>query len=177
MDLGLKNRRVAVAAASSGLGFAIAHAVAVEGARVAICSRDLARASAAAEAIATATGAEVVASKCDVAESGATVSWLGGVAEQWGGIDAVVPNAGGPPPGTFRETEPEHWDAAYRLTLRSALEGARAARPLMGSGAALLFMTSMSVRQPAGTLVLSSVFRAGVAALAKYWPMSGQRTG
>jgi 3-oxoacyl-[acyl-carrier protein] reductase len=167
MELGLEGKRCAVAAASSGLGFAVAHALAVEGARIALCSRDEARASSAAERIAADTGAEVRWSVCDVAEPGATTAWIDETANRWGGIDLLVPNAGGPPPGTFDEVGPDHWDAAYRLTLRSAMEAAHAARPHLGAGASVLFCTSGSVREPIGTLLLSTVFRAGVAALAK----------
>lgn len=156
-----------VAAASSGLGFAVAKALAAEGCRVALCSRDEGRAGSAAARIAAETGAEVRGSACDVTEPGATTAWIDAVADRWGGLDVLVPNAGGPPPGTFAEVGPEEWDAAYRLTLRSALEAARAARPHLGTGSAVLFCTSASVREPVGTLLLSTVFRAGVAALAK----------
>ena len=167
MELGLAGRRCAVAAASSGLGFAIAGALAAEGCRVALCSRDSGRAESAARRIAETTGAEVHGSVCDVASPGASSAWLDSAAARWGGFDVVVPNAGGPPPGTFAEVGPDEWDAAYRLTLRSALEAARAARPHLGRGSAVLFSTSASVREPIGTLLLSTVFRAGVAALAK----------
>ncbi len=156
-----------MAASSGGLGFAVARALAAEGARVAVCSRDGGRIEAAAARIREETDAEVVTSVVDVTVPWATGAWLEELAERWEGLDVVVPNAGGPPPGTFADVSPADWDAAYRLTLRSALEAARAARPHLGRGSAVLFMTSGSVRQPAGTLVLSTVFRAGVAALAK----------
>jgi len=167
MELNLNGKRCAVAAASSGLGFAVARALAAEGARVAVCSRDGGRIESAASRIREDTEAEVVASVVDVTVPWATGAWLDEVAERWEGLDVVVPNAGGPPPGTFADLSPADWDAAYRLTLRSALEASRAGRPHLGPGSAVLFMTSSSVVQPAGTLVLSTVFRAGVAALAK----------
>ena len=167
MDLNLGGKRCAVASSSSGLGFAVARALAVEGARVAVCSRDGGRIETAAARIREETDAEVLASVVDVTVPWAAGAWLDEVAELWEGLDVVVPNAGGPVPGTFADVTPADWDAAYRLTLRSALEAARSARPHLGPGSAVLFMTSGSVRQPAGTLVLSTVFRAGVAALAK----------
>jgi 3-oxoacyl-[acyl-carrier protein] reductase len=167
MNLGLDGKRAAVAAASSGLGFAIAAALANEGCRVAICSRDSGRVNAAARAISDAASLDVHASVCDVSVPGASTEWIDSVAARWGGLDILVPNAGGPPPGRFAELAPEQWDAAYRLTLRSALEAARAARPHLQPGSAVLFSTSASVREPVGTLALSTVFRAGVAALAK----------
>ena len=167
MDLNLNDKRAAVAASSGGLGFAVARALAVEGCRVALCSRDAERAEAAATRIRDETGTEATATAVDVARPGAPTAWLDEVAAGWGGLDIVVPNAGGPPPGTFADVGPDHWDAAYRLTLRSALETAHAARPHLGRGGALLFMTSTAVKQPVGTLLLSTVFRAGVAALSK----------
>jgi len=163
MDLSLAGRRAAVAASSSGLGFAIAARLAAEGASVAICGRDRDRIDRAASTI----DGVVSASVCDVSKRGATAEWLASVAADFGGLDIVIPNAGGPPPGSFDDGGPETWDRGYDLTLRSALEAAQAAGSHLGSGGALLFLTSSSVRQPVGTLAMSTVFRAGVAALAK----------
>lgn len=163
MDLGLAGRRAAVAASSSGLGFAIAARLAAEGAVVAICGRSRERIDRAASSI----EGDVRPSVCDVSERGATAEWLESAASELGGLDIVVPNAGGPPPGSFAESGPDAWDRGYELTLRSALEAAEGAGRHLGSGGALLFLTSSSVRQPAGTLAMSTVFRAGVAALAK----------
>lgn len=167
MDLGLSGKRAAVAASSSGLGFGIARALAAEGCRVAICGREVGRIERAAGAIREATGAEVIPAVVDVSVGGRVTKWLDEVADRWDGLDLVVANAGGPPPGTFADSEPDGWDAAYRLTLRSALETARAARPHLSRGGVMLFMTAASVRQPVATLVLSTVFRSGVSALAK----------
>jgi 3-oxoacyl-[acyl-carrier protein] reductase len=167
MDLHLEGKRILVAAASSGLGRATAHRVAEEGARVAVCSRTDERIRRAAAEISAATGSEVVPAVCDVSEPGSLTAWIDAAAGRWGGIDGFVANAGGPPPGRFADTTPEQWDDAYRLTLRSALEAASAVHPHLASGSAVLFMTSVSARQPVGTLALSTIFRAGVAALAK----------
>jgi len=179
VDLGLNGKRAAVAAASSGLGFAIARALAAEGCRVAICSRDRVRIEEAASSIRAAGGCEVLPAVVDVSADGEITRWLDDVAGRWEGLDLVVANAGGPPPGPFAEFGPDDWDAAYRLTLRSALETARAARPHLSGGGSLLFMTAVTVRQPVATLVLSMIFRSGVAALAKAladeWAVAGIR--
>ncbi len=70
-------------------------------------------------------------------------------------------------------------DPAYGEALRSALETARAARPHLAVGGSMLFMTSASTKQPVGVLAMSTVFRAGVAALAKLladaWAADGIR--
>ena len=156
-----------MAAASDGLGFAVASALATEGCRLAICSRHRDRIEAAAGRIREESGTEVLAAVCDVAEPGESSRWIEEAAGVLGGVDILVSNAGGPPPGRFSEVGPAEWDDAYRLTLRSALESAGAVRPHLGTGGTVLFMTSVSVRQPVGSLALSTIFRAGVAALSK----------
>jgi len=179
MDLKLDGKRAIVTAASSGLGFAIARALAAEGCRLAICSRDRERIGAAADAITGEFDAEVSPAVCDVTQPGAAHAWIEDTARSWKGLDLVVPNAGGPRPGRFGDLEPDDWDAAYRLTLRSAMETAHAAGGFMGRGSSMLFLTSVSAKQPVGTLALSTVFRAGVAALAKLladeWAVNGIR--
>lgn len=167
MDLDLTGRRAVVTAASDGLGFAVARALVAEGCRVAICSRSAPRLEAAAAAVDAEFGVSVEASVCDVSQPGAQTAWIDGVARAWDGLDLVVPNAGGPPPGLFGDLTPDHWDAAYRLTLRSALEAAHAAGPHLGRGSSMLFMTSTSVKEVLGSLSLSTIFRPAVASLAK----------
>lgn len=179
MDLQLEGKRALVAAASDGLGLAIASALAAEGCRLAVCSRDDARIQAAAAGLRSDHGAEVHAAACDLSQPGEATAWIDGAAAALGGVDLVVANAGGPPPGTISEVGPDEWDAAYRLTLRSALETAHASRPHLSAGGSMLFMTSVSTKQPVGILAMSTVFRAGVAALAKLladdWAADGIR--
>ncbi|GBE24119.1 glucose 1-dehydrogenase 2 [bacterium BMS3Bbin02] len=167
MDLGLTGKRAIVAAASSGLGYAIAQGLAREGCRVAICSRDAERVEQAAESLRCDTGAEVPATAVDVSDEAAIQTWVTDVAGTWGGIDILIPNAGGPAYGAFDDLSSGQWDEAYHLTLKSAIVFASSARPYLGSGSAVLFLTSMTARQPVGPLVLSGVYRAGVAMLAK----------
>ncbi len=167
MDLGLEGKRAAVAASSSGLGLAVARALAVEGCRVGICGRDRDRIEAAAASIRATVDSEVLPAVVDVSGEGEITRWLDDLAVRWQGLDLVVSNAGGPPPGAFADVGPADWDGAYRLTLRSALETARVARPHLPRGGAMLFSTAVSTRQPVASLVLSMVFRSGVSALAK----------
>jgi 3-oxoacyl-[acyl-carrier protein] reductase len=167
MDLGLEGKVALVAAASRGLGAAIARILAEEGCTVEICSRSLDRVQHTAEVIATNTGRSVVGSAVDVTDEASIRGWVDAAAQRHGHLDIVIPNAGGPKHGAFADTVPEDWDAAYTLTLRSALTFAVAAKPHFPDGGAMLYLTSSSVREPISTLVLSNVFRAGVAALAK----------
>jgi 3-oxoacyl-[acyl-carrier protein] reductase len=88
---------------------------------------------------------------------------------QLGSLDVLVVNAGGPPPGTFQSTPIEAWEVAFNLTLMSAVRLIKTALPhLKRSGQGrIVIITSISVRQPIGTLVLSNSLRAGVTGLAK----------
>ncbi len=167
MDLGLSGKRALVAAASQGLGAAIALVLAEEGCTVEISSRSRSRASATAERIASETGAQVTGAEVDVSDSAAVRNWVDDRAAHWGGLDIVIPNAGGPPAAPFDETTEDDWDRSYALTLRSAMAFAAASRPYLSSGGAMLYMTSISVREPVHVLAMSGIFRAGVSALAK----------
>ncbi len=162
MDLGLKDRRALVTAASKGLGRACAEALAAEGARVFISSRD--------PAAIEATGKAIKAAGWAAADVSKDVEGLVDQARaKLGGLDILVVNAGGPPPGTFESTPLENWEVGFRLTLMSAVRLVKAALPdLKKSGQGrIVFVTSVSVRQPIGTLALSNSLRGGVTGLAK----------
>jgi 3-oxoacyl-[acyl-carrier protein] reductase len=164
MDLGLKDRRALVTAASKGLGRACAEALIAERARVIISSRDPG-------AIET-TGLEIGAFRwvaADVSREGDPEKLVKIAAEEMGGLDILVANAGGPPPGTFETTPLEGWDQAYRLTLMSAVRLVRAALPHLkrSDQGRIVFITSISVRQPIRNLILSNSLRAAVNGMAK----------
>lgn len=86
-----------------------------------------------------------------------------------GDLDILVVNAGGPPPGTFQTTPLESWDTAFQLTLMSAVRLIKASLPhLKRSGQGrIVFITSISVRQPIPSITLSNSLRAAVTGLAK----------
>jgi 3-oxoacyl-[acyl-carrier protein] reductase len=164
MDLGLKDTRALVTAASKGLGRACAAALAAEGARVFIVSRN--------DALLAQVEREIGAAghlAADLSQPGAPDRAVEAATAALGGLDILVCNAGGPPPGTFESTPLEAWDAGYHLTLMSAVRLARAALPqLQASGRGrIVNITSISVRQPIPNLVLSNAFRSAVTAMAK----------
>lgn len=167
MNLGLDGKRALVLGSSDGLGKAVATELAREGARVAVCSRDESRASTAAEAIVEETGGEAVAFVVDVAEDGSLAALVAAVAERFGGLDLLVCNAGGPPPGDFRALNEGAWDRAYQLTLQSVVRSIRYALPHLevGNDPAVLAIGSSSVAAPIPNLLLSNVFRPAVHAL------------
>lgn len=164
MDLGLEGRRALVTAASKGLGRACAEALIGEGGRVVIASRSQ-------EAI-EATGREIGAFRsvvADVSIASDVDALVETAARELGGLDILVVNAGGPPPGTFQTTPLEGWDRAYQLTLMSAVRLVTAALPHLKKSdqGRIVFITSISVRQPIPKLVLSNSLRAAVNGMAK----------
>jgi 3-oxoacyl-[acyl-carrier protein] reductase len=164
MDLGLAGRTAAVAGASSGLGLAAARALTAEGVRVAICGRDRGRVEAAAAGL---DGA--VAVVADVSTIEGATGFVEAATEALGRVDILVPNAGGPPPGTFASTPPEAYLPALELNLLSTVAMCHAAVPSMcerGWGR-VVAITSMSVRQPIPSLILSNTARSGVTAFLK----------
>ena len=164
MDLGLKDRRALVTAASKGLGRACAHALAAEGAKVFISSRD----EALLEKVAKDIGAEGWHA-ADMSVAGGPESAVEAAAGTLGGLDILVVNAGGPPAANFQGTSLENWDAAHQLTLMSAVRLIKSALPYLkrSDQGRIVIVTSISVRQPIAQLVLSNSLRAAVTGMAK----------
>jgi 3-oxoacyl-[acyl-carrier protein] reductase len=169
MDLGLKGKVAMVAAASQGLGFAIAKVLASEGAHVSIAARKQATITAAAHRIAEATGAQVLASEADVSVVAAIEVWHQATLERFGAVDILVTNSGGPPAGAASGFDDAAWQCALDLLLMSVVRTVRVVRPSIEArgGGSILMLTSLSVKNPIANLGLSNVVRAAVAALTK----------
>jgi 3-oxoacyl-[acyl-carrier protein] reductase len=165
MDLGLKGKVAMVAGASKGLGYAVAAALAAEGAQVSIASRDEAAIRAAGQRM----GGDVLATAVDVTQSDAIGRWADATVKKFGGIDLLFTNSGGPPAGATMSFDDRAWQGAVDLLLFSTLRMIRAAVPAMKArgGGAILVSTSSSVKEPVQNLGLSTVVRASVSALAK----------
>ena len=169
MDLGLKGKVALVAGASKGLGFAVARALAAEGASVSISSRDEKAITDAAARIERDTGSRVITMPVDVRDKDAVERWISHSADTLGGIDALMTNSGGPPAGPAVSFDDKAWQDAADLLLFSVLRMVRGAVPHMQKrgGGAILVSTSSSVKEPIPNLGLSTVLRASVSALAK----------
>ncbi|MBN1122751.1 MAG: SDR family oxidoreductase [Anaerolineae bacterium] len=169
MDLQLDNRVALVAAASQGLGYATALQLSREGALVVICSRDEAKINAARDAIRTETGSPVLAVRADVTIPGDIECLLDLAVEEFGGLDILVTNAGGPPTAAFDEIDDALWKKSVDLTLMSAVRLIRGALPHLRQSTApsVLTITSVSVKQPIANLVLSNSIRMAVIGLTK----------
>src|SRR5690349_4126855 len=169
MDLGLEGRVALVAAASRGLGKAVALALADEGARVAIFSRQAEAIEAAAAEVRSRTGAQVLPLAADVNRPEDLEQVVRATIERFGRLDILVNNAGGPPPGTFDRLSEEQWHQAVNLTLMSAVRLTRLALPHLRTqgGGRIINLTSSSTREPIPNLLLSNAIRAAVAGWAK----------
>ncbi|HEX9006708.1 MAG TPA: SDR family oxidoreductase [Bacteroidota bacterium] len=169
MDLGLKGKVAMVAGASKGLGFAVARALAEESARVSMGSRNDAAIRKAAEEIRAATGGEILAMAADMGSAPVIERWVDATEKHFGGIDLVFVNTGGPPAGTFDSFDDAAWQQSFELQILSGVRLVRAVLPAMRrrGGGSIVFSTASSVEEPIPNLLLSNVFRAGVAGLAK----------
>jgi 3-oxoacyl-[acyl-carrier protein] reductase len=163
MDLGLADRRFLVAGASRGLGAAIARALAADGARLALVARE----SDALQAAATAMASEAIGA--DLSEPDGPARAVRAAAEALGGLDGLLVNSGGPPPGTFEELDDAVWSTAIAGTLMSSIRLIREALPHLRAGRdpAILVILSSSAREPIPGLVTSNVLRPGLAGLVK----------
>ena len=165
MDLALTGRRALVTGASSGLGFGCAQALAAEGAEVTLVARDAERLAAAAATIASSTHTLVG----DLSDLDAIAGLVAAADDLMGGVDILIVNAGGPPAGTFGTIAFQQYEAALRLNLLSGVALCQAALPAMrerGWGR-VVAITSTSVREPIGNLILSNTARAGFTAFLK----------
>lgn len=169
MDLGLEGRTALVTASSRGLGRGCAAELAREGADVAICARGEGELRAAAEDIDDEGTGEVLAVPCDVTDPDDVAHLVSRTEEELGPVDVLVANAGGPPNGDFLDFDDGDWRDAFELNLLSAVRLARGVLPGMrdrGWGR-VVFVTSLSVKEPLPGLVLSNAMRLGVTGLAK----------
>jgi len=165
MDLGLKGKVAMVAGASRGLGYAVAEALAREGAIVSISSSNQASIDEAAKRL----GGSAMGSVVDVRSGDQIAAWAKQTIERFGGVDLLFTNGGGPPAGAAVSFDDAAWQNAVDLLLFSALRMVRAAVPSMKQrgGGSILMSTSGSVKEPISNLGLSTVLRASVSALSK----------
>jgi 3-oxoacyl-[acyl-carrier protein] reductase len=169
VDLGLTNKVALVAASSRGLGRAIAEEFAAEGAALVMCARGDEELQRVASQIREKTGVRVVAIAADVSDSRGVDTVSEAALREFGRVDILVTNAGGPPPGPFESHTPEAWRAAYALTLESTVNMVRAVLPGMKERrwGRILNVTSIAVKQPVQDLILSNSLRAAVTGFAR----------
>jgi 3-oxoacyl-[acyl-carrier protein] reductase len=168
MDLGLKGRRAIVGGGSAGLGRASAEALAGEGCDLLIWSRSEERLTAVADEIRATHGVKVAQVAADAAEPGAA-EIVAAAAREFGEIDIVVLNAGGPPTADPTQTDAAGWQRAFQLLAITPIELATLLLPGMrerGWGRVISLLSS-TVRQPVSDLVYSNAGRSALASWLK----------
>src|SRR6267143_4130246 len=168
MDLGLRGKVALVTGASSGIGEAVALALAREGAKVAVAARRRERLEDVAARARTLGAPDARAYVADQTDGESLARVVRDVEAQLGPVEILVVNGGGPRPGTYTQMSARDWDAGYALTMQSALRLVEAVLPGMRQRrwGRIVALESVSVKQPIPTLVLSNAFRtASVAAL------------
>jgi 3-oxoacyl-[acyl-carrier protein] reductase len=169
MDLQLKNRRALITASSRGLGYAIAHTLAMEGCRVAINGRDTRTINDAAKQLVAETNADILPLTGDVGQPEIPASLVERTIQSFGGLDLLVTNAGGPPSGKFDSFDDSAWQKAVDISLLSHVRLIKAALPYLRQSdcASVVTITSYAVKQPIPNLVLSNSVRAATVGLTK----------
>ena len=143
--------------------------MAKQGAKVAMASRTRAKIDAAAAKLQEEHRVDARGYVMDAADAGSIAHWIAAAHKDFGRIDGLVVNAGGPPAGKFDKFSDDYWAAGFNLTFMSAVRMIRSVLPIMrsqGSGS-ILTITSSSIKEPIDILLLSNVFRSGVVSLVK----------
>ena len=169
MEFGLAGKTALVAASSRGLGRAVADELAREGANLLICARTVAPLEEARQAIHDETGSEVVAVPANLTDPADVERLIETAVAEFGRVDILVTNTGGPPPGPFESHSVEAWNAAVEQNLNSVLNLTRAVLPAMKEAGwgRIINITSVAVKQPIDGLILSNAVRAAVTGFAK----------
>lgn len=137
--------------------------------RVVISSRSPAHLEKAREGLVRETGAEVLAIPADMTVRADLVRLVDEASKRFGGVDVLVYNTGPPKPGTFAELTYADWEEATKLLLLSAVTLTQAVVPRMTAKkwGRLIYITSLTLKQPVANLVLSNTVRLGIAGLSK----------
>jgi 3-oxoacyl-[acyl-carrier protein] reductase len=170
MDLGIAGKVALVGASGHGLGLATAERLAMEGCRVALCDLDEESLEAARARLESAEpGVEVGAWRVNLTDSDDIDALITNVEQELGGIDILVTNSGGPPPGQFDDATDEHWIAGYELTFLSAVRLIRGVLPGMKERrwGRIVNFNSRTLREPIANLMVSNAVRLAVAGMAK----------
>ncbi|BCJ47470.1 3-oxoacyl-ACP reductase [Actinoplanes ianthinogenes] len=169
MDLQLSGKVAVVTGGSAGIGLAIARGLAAEGAHVALCARDAARLTAAADEIKTEFGVRAIAVPADLAAPDGAAQLAAAVAGEYGGADLLINNAGTGSEETILAAPDEKWQAYWELHVMAAVRLARALAPGMKErgGGVILHNASICATQPLGYEPIYNVTKAALVMFSK----------
>ena len=169
MDLGIKNRTALVCAASSGIGLAIARSLANEVSKVAICSRNEDKLKQAQEYLQGKSNSEIIGIKADLSLPNDINRLIETVNNQFGTIDILINNVGGPSPGGLMELSDQQWQDGFDTSLMSVVRLTKAVLPQMEKQrwGRIVAIASNTAKEPREGILLSSTLRAAIAAFNK----------
>jgi 3-oxoacyl-[acyl-carrier protein] reductase len=169
LDTGLKGKTALITASSKGIGKAVSEALAAEGCQIAICSRSKNNLLSAVKELKAKFDIDAFWSICDLNKLKDIETTYKAVTEQFGNVDILVNNCGGPIAGLFTSLEDKDWDQAYEQVMLSVVRFSRLVLPdmILHNWGRIINVTSISVKQPVEGLMLSNSFRAGVTGFAK----------
>lgn len=169
MELGLKGKTVLVTASSKGIGKSIAECFASEGSQVAICSRDRDELVVVCNEIKRKYGGEPFWCICDLNKAKDIENTFEAVRKQFGGVDILVNNCGGPVAGHLRDLDDKNWLQAFEQILLSVVRFCNLAVPemMIREWGRIINITSVAVKQPIENLILSNSLRSGIIGFAK----------
>lgn len=169
MELGIKGKTALITASSTGIGKAVADAFAEEGCNLAICSRTKEKLIETARDIKNKFNVDPFWGVCDLNNNKDIENFYEAVKKQFGTVDILVNNCGGPVPGFFRDLQEEDWNNAFKQVLMSVVRFSHLVLPNMieQEWGRIINITSVAVKQPVHNLMLSNSLRAGVTGFAK----------
>ncbi len=169
MDLGLQGKVALVAAASQGLGRAVAEELAMEGVSLILCARGEETLKTTCDWIHQRTNTPVLGVAGDLSVAADVERIVRDGLDRFGRIEILVTNTGGPPVGPFENLNRDDWELATRSLLTSVLDLTRLVLPGMKdrSWGRILNITSIAAKQPVEKLILSNSLRAAVTGFAK----------
>ncbi|GBD88748.1 3-oxoacyl-[acyl-carrier-protein] reductase FabG [bacterium BMS3Abin03] len=169
MEHGLKGKTALITASSKGIGKAVAETFAAEGCKVAICSRTKDDLLSTVNEFKHKFGFEPLWCVCDLNKHSDIENTYNAVVKEYGSVDILVNNCGGPSPGYFFDIDEHDWNFAYEQVLMSVVRFSKLVLPGMikKQWGRIINITSISVKQPVDNLMLSNSLRAGVTGFAK----------
>lgn len=179
MDLGLKDKRALVLGGSRGIGFGIANELAAEGARVMLASRDLKSCEDAAARIAAAYGGDVIPRACDMADLDAVDAIAAAAETELGGVDILINNTGGPPPGPVSAVDTDTWEQYFRSMVVSVIRLTNHLLPGMRERkwGRIITVSSSGVVEPIPILGISNTLRVALVNWSKTLDLEIARDG
>jgi 3-oxoacyl-[acyl-carrier protein] reductase len=169
MNLGIKGKTALITASSKGIGKAAAFALAAEGCQIAICARNRSDLLSTTDELKRLYGIDCLWNICDMNKLKDIETTIEAVKKQFGRIDILVNNCGGPAAGMFRELKEKNWQTAFEQVLLSVVRFCNLVVPdmILKEWGRIINITSISVKQPIENLMLSNSLRSGVIGFSK----------